>query len=153
MADPLHARRSSTVPRCSRRTVRRERLERGARRGQARQILSRGAPNRTCVSAWKKGSVAVPAGPREIESRLGIADRLATCVPDPQAVGRVVHGIDDILRFRMLMIAAGWEDGNDADSLRHDSACMLTLGRLPEGVALCSQPTISRDLLRMARPW
>ena len=25
-----------------------------------------------------------------------------------------------LLRFRLLMIAAGYEDGNDADALRHD---------------------------------
>jgi hypothetical protein len=96
---------------------------------------------------------------REIESRLGIADRLAACVADPRAAGRIVHGVADILRFRMLMIAAGYEDGNDADSLRHDPAFKLALGRLPEGAALCSQPTISRfenlprlrDLLRMGQ--
>ena len=78
---------------------------------------------------------------------------------DPRAAGRVVHGIADILRFRMLMIAAGYEDGNDADSLRHDPAFKLALGRLPDGAALCSQPTISRlenlprprDLLRMGQ--
>ncbi len=54
---------------------------------------------------------------REIESRLGVADRLAACAPDPRAAERIEHGIADILRFRMLMIAAGYEDGNDAASL------------------------------------
>jgi hypothetical protein len=96
---------------------------------------------------------------REIEQRLGIADRLAACVADPRLADRVVHSIADILRFRMLMIAAGYEDGNDADSLRHDAAFKLALGRLPGEGALCSQPTISRlenlprprDLLRMGR--
>jgi hypothetical protein len=59
----------------------------------------------------------------------------------------------------MLMIAAGYEDGNDADSLRHDPVFKLALDGLPDGTALCSQPTISRlenlpdvrALLRMAR--
>ena len=96
---------------------------------------------------------------REIERRLGVADRLAVCVADPRAPERVIHSMADILRFRMLMIAAGYEDGNDADSLRHDPAFKLALGRLPDGAALCSQPTISRlenlprprDLLRMAQ--
>jgi hypothetical protein len=96
---------------------------------------------------------------REIEARLGIADRLAACVADPRAAGRVMHGVAEIMRFRMLMIAAGYEDGNDADSLRHDPAFKLALGRLPDGAALCSQPTISRlenlprprDLLRMGQ--
>jgi hypothetical protein len=70
-----------------------------------------------------------------------------------------MHGVAEIMRFRMLMIAAGYEDGNDADSLRHDPAFKLALGRLPDGAALCSQPTISRlenlprprDLLRMGQ--
>ena len=44
----------------------------------------------------------------------------------------------------MLMIAAGYEDGNDADALRHDPAFKLALDQLPDGEALCSQPTISR---------
>jgi hypothetical protein len=59
----------------------------------------------------------------------------------------------------MLMIAAGYEDGNDADSLRHDPVFKLALNQLPDGAALCSQPTISRlenlpdlrALMRMAR--
>ena len=43
------------------------------------------------------------------------------------------------------MIAAGYEDGNDADSLRHDPSFKIALERGPEtGAALCSQPTISR---------
>ena len=32
------------------------------------------------------------------------------------------------------MIAAGYEDGNDADSLRHDPVFKLALGRLPDDV-------------------
>ncbi|GBQ20035.1 transposase [Gluconacetobacter sacchari DSM 12717] len=52
---------------------------------------------------------------REIERRLGMARRLAACIDDPRAPERVVHPLDGILRFRMLMIAAGYEDGNDAD--------------------------------------
>jgi hypothetical protein len=96
---------------------------------------------------------------REVERRLGIADRLAACIDDPRAPERVRHGIAAILRFRMLMIAAGYEDGNDADALRHDPVFKLALEQLPDGAALCSQPTISRlenlpgprALLRMAR--
>jgi hypothetical protein len=114
------------------------------------------------IARFDGGQLSSDAGVlalREIESRLGIADRLAACVADPRTPGRIVHGIADILRFRMLMIAAGYEDGNDADSLRHDPAFKLALGRLPDGAALCSQPTISRlenlprarDLLRMGQ--
>ena len=81
---------------------------------------------------------------REIESRLGLADRLATCLKDPRAPERVVHQLAEIIRFRMLMIAAGYEDGNDADSLRADPMFKLALDRLPSDEELCSQSTISR---------
>ncbi len=96
---------------------------------------------------------------REVEQRLGIAQRLAGCIHDPRDPARVIHGLDEIIRARMLMIAAGYEDGNDADSLRGDPMFKLAMGRLPGDGDLCSQPTISRfenlpdsrALLRMGR--
>src|SRR6266699_6562751 len=81
---------------------------------------------------------------REIETRLGLADRLAACVKDPRAPERVVHRLAEIIRFRMLMIAAGYQDGNDADTLRRDPMFELALDRLPSDDELCSQSTISR---------
>ena len=80
----------------------------------------------------------------EIERRIGVADRLARCLKDPRAPERVEHGLAEIIRFRMLMIAAGYEDGNDADALRRDPMFKLALDRLPSGNELCSQSTISR---------
>ena len=96
---------------------------------------------------------------REVEQRLAIASRLAGCIRDPRDPSRVVHGLDEIIRTRMLMIAAGYEDGNDADTLRRDPMFKLAMGRLPDDGDLCSQPTISRlenlpdarALLRMGR--
>ena len=81
---------------------------------------------------------------REIERRLGLADRLAGCLRDPRMPEKVVHRLAEIIRFRMLMIAAGYEDGNDADTLRSDPMFKLALDRLPSGEELCSQSTISR---------
>jgi hypothetical protein len=49
-----------------------------------------------------------------------------------------------MLRFRPLMIAASYEDGNDAGSLRHDPLFTLAAGRLPDAAARCSQPTLPR---------
>src|SRR6201986_5601237 len=81
---------------------------------------------------------------RGIERRLGLSDRLANCLVDPRVPERVVHRLAEIIRFRMLMIAAGYEDGNDADALRRDPMFKLALDRLPAGEELCSQTTISR---------
>ena len=81
---------------------------------------------------------------REIERRLGLADRLAGCLRDPRMPEKVVHRLAEIIRFRMLMIAAGYEDGNDANTLRGDPMFKLALERLPSGEELCSQSTVSR---------
>src|SRR5215469_3501107 len=66
---------------------------------------------------------------REIERRLGLAERLAGCLKDPRMPEKVVHRAAEIIRFRMLMIAAGYEDGNDADTLRRDPMFKLALDR------------------------
>ena len=74
---------------------------------------------------------------------------------------KVVHRLAEIIRFRMLMIAAGYEDGNDANTLRADPMFKLALDRLPSGEELCSQSTVSRlenlpdrrALLRSGRRW
>src|SRR5919106_6079442 len=81
----------------------------------------------------------------EIERRLGIAERLARCLEDPRAPARVHHTIPEMIRFRVLLIAAGYPDANDCDALRTDPAFKMAVGRLPEsGANLCSQPTMSR---------
>ena len=70
------------------------------------------------IARFDGGQLSSDAGVlvlREVEQRLGIAERLAACIDDPRLPERVRHEVADILRFRMLMIAAGYEDGNDAD--------------------------------------
>ena len=96
---------------------------------------------------------------REIEQRLRVADRLAACIEDPRAPDQITHTLADIVRFRLLMIAAGYEDGNDASTLRGDPMFKMALDLTPSDRELCSQSTISRlenlpdarALLRMGR--
>jgi hypothetical protein len=81
----------------------------------------------------------------EIERHLGLAERLAHCIEDPRAPERVQHGLAEMIRFRALLIAAGYADANDCDALRADPAFKMAVGRLPESDAeLCSQPTMCR---------
>jgi len=81
----------------------------------------------------------------EIERRLGIAERLAGCITDPRAPERVRHGLAEMIRYRALLIAAGYPDANDCDALRDDPAFKMAVGHLPEtGPELCSQPTMCR---------
>jgi Transposase DDE domain group 1 len=81
----------------------------------------------------------------EVERRLGLAERLTRCLVDPRAPGRVHHTLAEMIRFRVLLIAAGYPDANDCDALRADPAFKMAVGRPPEsGADLCSQPTMSR---------
>ncbi|MBV9281450.1 MAG: transposase [Chloroflexi bacterium] len=43
-----------------------------------------------------------------------------------------------------FQIACGYEDQDDADTLRSDPLLKLVCGRLPQDAALASQPTLSR---------
>ena len=80
-----------------------------------------------------------------IEQRLEIAERLAACIEDPRDPQRVRHGLVEMIRYRALLIAAGYPDGNDCDAFKSDPAFKMAVGRRPEsGDDLCSQPTISR---------
>ncbi len=81
---------------------------------------------------------------REIEGRVRVADRLAACMVDPRAPDQVTHSFADIVRFRLLMIAAGYEDGIDANALRSDPVFKMALDLAPSDRQLCSQSTISR---------
>jgi Transposase DDE domain group 1 len=81
---------------------------------------------------------------REVERRLHIADRLAACITDRRNPDQAVHTLAAIIRFRLLAIAAGYEDGNDAASLRGDPVFKMALDHLPSERDLCSQSTISR---------
>ena len=82
---------------------------------------------------------------RDVERRLGLAEGLARCLRDQRDPARIDHELVEMLRLRMFLIAAGYEDADDCDALRSDPVFKLAVGRLPErGAALCSQPTMSR---------
>jgi hypothetical protein len=82
---------------------------------------------------------------RGIERKLGLARRLASCLRDKRDPDLIEHTIEEMLKLRMFAIAAGYEDADDCDSLRHDPIFKMAVGRLPRtGEPLCSQPTMSR---------
>ena len=96
---------------------------------------------------------------REVNDRLGVADRIAGCIADKRSPLHIRHSLAEIILFRMLMIGSGYEDGIDANALRTDPMFKMALDQSPCGRELCSQSTISRlenqpdarTLLRMGR--
>ncbi|RWA95909.1 IS1380 family transposase [Mesorhizobium sp.] len=80
----------------------------------------------------------------EVEKRLRVAERLARCIDDPRCRDQTAHSLADIIGFRMKMIAAGYEDGNDANRLRCDPVFKMAQDALPSGRDLASQSTMCR---------
>jgi hypothetical protein len=82
---------------------------------------------------------------REAARRLGLAALIADPLPDTRNPLLVVHSYRAMVTARMMAIAAGYEDGDDLDALRHDPALLIACERAPEsGHDIPSQPTISR---------
>lgn len=80
----------------------------------------------------------------EADGELGLCEALAAEVPEWRR-GPVRHSLATLVRQRVYQIACGYEDQDDADTLRGDPLLKLACGRLPEsGADLASQPTLSR---------
>lgn len=92
------------------------------------------------------------------ERRLGLISALTGCLRDDRQAGKVRHELHELLTQRVMAIALGYEDANDAARLAGDPIHKLLVGRDPiAGEDLASQPTLSRfenapdrkELLRM----
>jgi hypothetical protein len=102
---------------------------------------------------------------REALDRLGTVDWLVQRLADPRNPDRITHPLAEMLRTSLLLLAQGWRDKDDADTLRHDAVCRLAVSDRsglsplevsprPEGQppprnppapeGLPSQPTLSR---------
>jgi len=82
---------------------------------------------------------------KAIDDRLGLTWRLASAIHDRRQAGKVAHPLRDLLRQRVLGLACGYADCNDAARLVDDPIHKLLLDRDPlEGAGLGSQPTLSR---------
>src|SRR5262245_16647628 len=89
---------------------------------------------------------------KDIDDQLGLTHALAAVLADRRAVRRIHFTPADLLKQRVLQIAAGYEDANDATTLRDDPIFKLMLDRLPEsGAPVASQPTIARFENRVSR--
>lgn len=92
---------------------------------------------------------------REVADRLGFPEAFAR-VLDHRVQHLVTHPLLELVMTRVLLLAQGWQDQDDADLLRHDPAFRLAVSTrrgtapleeaetalTPDGLA--SQPTLSR---------
>jgi hypothetical protein len=77
----------------------------------------------------------------EVENQLQLIDKLSNCINDTRAQGYVKHSVNSMLRQRIMQIAAGYEDGNDCNTLRDDGILKICAG---QEKSLATQPTMSR---------
>src|SRR6476646_10538253 len=54
------------------------------------------------------------------DQRLQLTPALAAAVADPRDPARIRHSLADLFRERIYLIALGYADANDAQTLRHD---------------------------------
>jgi len=79
------------------------------------------------------------------DARLGLIAGLTDCVTDDRMSSRVAHSLRELIAQRVFGLACGYPDANDASRLADDPIHKLLLDRDPiDGLALASQPTISR---------
>ena len=84
-----------------------------------------------------------------MDRELGLIEKISAVFVDGkrrreeavQDVTRIEHRFSDLLQQRVYQIALGYEDGLDANRLRHDKSLQLAVGK---DQALASQPMMSR---------
>lgn len=82
---------------------------------------------------------------QQVDQQLQLSEKLAALVPDDRLPRQVRHSRLSQVRQRLYQISLGYEDCNDADSLRHDPLLKLACADSPkEKDGLSSQPTLSR---------
>ncbi len=76
---------------------------------------------------------------------LRLTSSLAACLVDQRQPGKIRHELRELLTQRVMALACGYEDANDAERLASDPVHKLQVGRDPiEGEDLALQATLSR---------
>lgn len=116
------------------------------------QLRFTSIPGCTIRADFQGGGLSSDLGPlllKGVDRQTGLTERLCAAIDDTRHAGYITHTLHDILKQRIYQIASGYEDGNDCNTLRHDPAFRLGVGRKPFDAdeldaALASGSTISR---------
>lgn len=99
---------------------------------------------RALTASFTGGDVSSDGGLpllRQVDRRLGLTRALAQVLPDPRDRDRIEHSRVSLVRQRIYGLAAGYEDLNDHDTLRHDLVWQTAVER---DRPLASSPTLCR---------
>ena len=91
---------------------------------------------------------------REVERRIGVVRRFASCFTDHRQPLRIEHTVGELIGQRVFGLALGYEDLNDHDELRRDPLLAAVLGKRDlkgerrrqrdQGSALAGKSTLNR---------
>lgn len=118
-------------------------------------IVFSSVARRQVVADFSGGAITSDAGAlllREVDRRLGLAQKLDAVIPDPRNQALITHQQVTLLRQRIFAIALGYEDGNDHQTLRDDPLMQLVTERgIDPDRPLASPPTLCRLENRVMR--
>jgi hypothetical protein len=117
-----------------------------------------GLGRRRVQAAFDGGHISSDGGAallREVDARLGLTARLASCFSDYRDANLVEHTLLELVRQRVYGLALGYEDLNDHDDLKRDPLMGLALGKgdvegkrrrraVDAGKVLASSSTLNR---------
>ncbi len=120
-------------------------------------------PDRKVTAGFDGGKITSDAGLLlfyALDKMHRLSEGFSACLADGRDGSRIRHQLWEMIRQRVHQIVAGYEDCNDADTLRRDPILKTVCDRLPDSDPdLASQPTLSRlenavgikDLMRLGR--
>lgn len=113
-------------------------------KSETEQLTFTSIKGRQVSADFRGGAVSSDGGlliMREVDLKLGLVSAIAARLSEPRASGKVRHENETMLRQRVMGLMAGWEDLNDAATLRTDPVHQIAAG---SAEALASAPTLCR---------
>lgn len=86
--------------------------------------------NKKILANFKGGEITSDIGSfllREIDKKLSLTKNISKLLPDKRDKSKVIHHVIDMLRQRIYSLALGYEDINDHNQLRKDSALIAAI--------------------------
>jgi len=98
----------------------------------AEQLEFEALGRREVVGRFDGGRITSDGGGlllREVDARIGLTARVAGCFRDHRNPNSIEHSVHSLVAQRLYGLALGYEDLNDHDVLRSDSALALLVGK------------------------
>ncbi len=113
-------------------------------KSETEQLTFTSIKGRQVSADFSGGAVSSDGGlllMREVDRKLGLVANIAARLSERRESGKVQHENETMLRQRVMALIAGWEDLNDAATLRTDPVHQVAAG---SDEALASAPTLCR---------